>query len=340
MSARAVRPYERRIRARLARAMMMLTVGVVAAATLAGAVWHLPPWVLLGAAVPVAGAVARWLSRVLTDRLTRLRDAVERLEQPGGDTVVRVEGVDEVADLARAVNRLGERLAAAERVRRDFFADVAHELRHPLTLLLGRIEALQDGVVPLDVGAVAQLGDAAHALGRLVDDVRDVSLADVGQLHLAWEAVDLAALLDGVDDLFQPLARIHQVELTCSALPIRAEVRGDGGRLRQVLVNLVANALRFTPPGGHVDVTAAVAPDGPVSVTVADTGPGISPEDLPHVFRRFYRADASRTRQTGGTGLGLAVADSLVRAHGGYLTVESVLGHGSTFTVTLPAPRP
>jgi signal transduction histidine kinase len=244
-----------------------------------------------------------------------------------------------VADLARAVNRLAERLAAAERVRRDFFADVAHELRHPLTLILGRIEALQDGVVPLDLGAVAQLGDAAHALGRLVDDVRDVSLADVGQLHLAWGAVDLAALLDGVDDLFQPLARIHEVELGCSAPPTRAQIRADGGRLRQVLVNLVANALRFTPPGGRVDVRGAVESDGTVTVTVADTGPGISPEDLPHVFRRFYRADASRTRQTGGTGLGLAVADRLVRAHGGRLTVESVLGHGSTFIVTLPAPR-
>ncbi|MDA8198379.1 MAG: hypothetical protein M0Z54_02945 [Thermaerobacter sp.] len=127
----AARLYERRIRARLPRAMMMLTVGVVAGVTLAGAVWPLPPWVLLVAAVPVAGAVATTLSRGLTDRLTRLRDALEGLEQPGGDTVVRVEGVDEVADLARAVNRLGERLATAERVRRDFFADLGPELRHP-----------------------------------------------------------------------------------------------------------------------------------------------------------------------------------------------------------------
>ena len=240
------RPYERRLRARLARAMMMLAVGVVGAATVAGAVWQLPPWVLLVAVVPVAGAVATWLSRVVTDRLTRLRDAVERLEFDGGASVP-VEGVDEVADLARAVNRLADRLAMAERVRREFFADVAHELRHPLALLLGRLEALQDGAIALDQAAVGQLGDAAHALNRLIDDVRDVSLGEGGQLHLAWGAVDVAALVEEVGDLFGPLAQLEQLDLAC---------RADAGR-------------------------------------------GIAPHDVPPVFRRFCRADTSRSRQTG-----------------------------------------
>ncbi len=332
------RPYERRLRARLARAMMMLAVGVVGAATVAGAVWQLPPWVLLVAVVPVAGAVATWLSRVVTDRLTRLRDAVERLEFDGGASVP-VEGVDEVADLARAVNRLADRLAMAERVRREFFADVAHELRHPLALLLGRLEALQDGAIALDQAAVGQLGDAAHALNRLIDDVRDVSLGDVGQLHLAWGAVDVAALVEEVGDLFGPLAQLEQLDLACRADPGLSPIDGDAGRLRQVLVNLVANAVRYTPAGGRVEVAARAAADGTVTIAVEDTGRGIAPHDVPHVFRRFYRADTSRSRQTGGTGLGLAVADRLVQAHGGHIAVKSQLGRGTVFTVTLPSRR-
>lgn len=334
----SARPFERRLRARLARAMMMLTVGVVGAATLAGALWHLPPWVLLVAAVPVAGAVATWLSRVVTDRLTRLRDAVERLESYGGARVP-VEGVDEVADLARAVNRLADRLAVGERVRREFFADVAHELRHPLALLLGRLEALQDGAMVLDQAAVGQLGDAAQALNRLIDDVRDVSLGDVGQLHLTWGAVDVAALVDEVGDLFGPLAQLEQLDLAYRADPTLGPIDGDAGRIRQVVVNLVANAVRYTPAGGRVDVTARPAADGTITIAVEDTGTGIAPHDLPHVFRRFYRADTSRSRQTGGTGLGLAVADRLVQAHGGHITVQSQLGQGTVFTVTLPARR-
>lgn len=329
------RPYLRHLHARLARAMVLLAVGVLGAAALAGQIWHLPPWALLLGAIPVAGFVGTWLARVITDRLTRLRDAVERLTLDGEGERVLVEGADEVADLARAVNRMADRLAAQEHVRRDFFADVAHELRHPLALLVGRIEALQDGALPMDLTAVGQLSDSASALARLIDDVRDLSLAEVGQLHLALEAVDVGALVAELQELLEPLARMNDLTLRAAVSESPLVAEADPGRVRQALLNLLTNAIRHTPPGGTVELRARATGPGSVALEVADTGPGISPDRLPHIFHRFYAGGEGGGE--GGTGLGLAVAKSLVDAHGGHIAVVSEAGRGTRFTVVLPA---
>ena len=328
-------PFLRHLSARLARAMVMLTVGVLAAATVAGQVFHLPPWVLLLGAAPVAGFVGNWLSRVITERLTRLRDAVEILTLDGSGGEVPVEGFDEVADLARAVNRMARRLATQEQVRRDFFADVAHELRHPLALLVGRLEAIQDGVVPLDLAAVGQLSDAAASLSRLIDDVRDLSLAEVGQLHLKREASDVGALVQEIQDLLAPLASANGISMPVM-LADRPVVLVDPGRIRQALINLLSNAIRHTPPGGTVGLGVAATPFG-AEIAVSDTGPGISPERLGQIFHRFYtRGPEATGAHTGGTGLGLAVVRGIVEAHGGRITAQSEPGQGTRFVVALP----
>jgi len=329
-------PFLRHLHARLTRAMVMLTVGVLAAATLVGQILRLPPWVLLLGAVPTAALVGNWLSRIITERLTRLRDAVEHLELDGSMEAVPVEGLDEVADLARAVNRLARRLASQERVRRDFFADVAHELRHPLSLLMARLEAIQDGAAPLDLTAVGHLSDAAGSLSRLIDDVRDLSLAEVGQLHLAWQLCDVGALVLELQELLEPLTKPNAIRMDAAVPTDPVLIWVDPGRLRQVLLNLLSNAIRHTPPAGAIEMRVSVS-DWEIEITVSDTGPGIPPDRIPQLFRRFDvgRPDAMRAH-TGGTGLGLAVVRSLVEAHGGGITVTSVLGQGTHFVISLP----
>lgn len=316
--------------------MVMLTVGVLAAATLVGQEFKFPPWVLLLGAIPTAALVGNWLSRVITERLTRLRDAVEQLALDGSMEAVPVEGVDEVADLARAVNRMVDRLASQERVRRNFFADVAHELRHPLSLLMARLEAIQDGAAPLDLAAVGQLSDAASQLSRLIDDVRDFSLAEVGQLHLARQQCDVGALVLELHELLEPLAKPSGIGMDADVPHYPVVIWADPGRMRQILLNLVSNAIRHTPSGGAVEMRVEATDCGAL-IAVSDTGRGIPPEQVPHLFRRFHAGPSDNTRpHTGGTGLGLAVVRSLVEAHGGYITVTSVLGQGTCFLIALP----
>ena len=183
---------------------------------------------------------------------------------------------------------------------------------------------------------MASLFDETRLLTRLVDDLRELALAEAGQLRLEHEPVDLASLAQGVVGNFSPGAEAAGVKLACAISGEGLEVTGDADRLGQVLRNLISNALRHTPAGGRVTVSVGRSGER-VLLEVADTGTGISPEDLPHVFDRFYRGDKSRSRRGGGAGLGLAIARQLVIAHGGEIAAESTLGAGTTFRVTLPA---
>jgi signal transduction histidine kinase len=301
---------------------------------------HGRPWNfrLLFAALPVAGAAGVFTARVITRRLNRLYDAVERLDLRDLSLRVPVEGNDEVAALARAFNRMVDRLAAEERVRRQFFADVAHELRHPLAVQKGRLEMMQDGLVPLNAEQILRLQDGVITLTRLVDDVRDLSLAEVGRLSLNLAPLDVGELIADLVDSMEPVAADKQIALVADVAPVLPKVDADADRIRQVLVNLLANALHYTPPGGRVAVRAWA--DGQaVTVQVSDTGPGIAPADLAQIFDRFFRADKARSRATGGSGLGLAIVRSLVALHGGTVRAESSPGAGSTFVVTLPVGR-
>ncbi len=314
----------------------LVAYGATRAGFLQGAGHHPTPLPILFLALGVAAVAGAITAGRITGSLMRLRNAVERIDLRDLSPRVPVEGRDEVAALARAFNGMADRIAAEERVRRQLFADVAHELRHPLAVLKGRLDMMQDGSAPVDAEQVLHLQDGVIALTRLVSDLRDLSLAEVGQLSLQVESVDVGALIGDLRENMDPVAADRGVTLAADVAAGLRPVAADPDRMRQVLVNLLANALQHTPTGGRVDVRVTAA-GRQVVVEVADTGPGIPAEDLPHIFDRFYRTDQSRSRDTGGSGLGLAIVRSLVTLQGGTVDVTSEVGAGTRFRVTMPA---
>ena len=291
-------------------------------------------WAALGAAL-LSLVLGILLSRLLTAPLAQLTRASQAIA--AGDLTKRVEvrSNDEIAELGHAFNDMAESLSAAETQRKNLIADVSHELRTPLTVVQGDLQAILDGVYPLEMAQIASLYDETRLLTRLVDDLHDLALADAGQLRIERAPLDMTALARAAVTQFAPLAEAGGVRISLEGRE-PAPVLGDGDRLGQVLRNLLSNALRHTGPGGRVTVQVGRV-DGVVRVEVADTGSGIAAEDLPHVFDRFYRGDRRGGRGERGAGLGLAIARQLVVAHGGDMTVASAPGTGTTFTVTLPA---
>ncbi|MFD0448818.1 ATP-binding protein [Streptomyces indonesiensis] len=248
---------------------------------------------------------------------------------------VAVTSNDELGRLTSAFNAMSRRRDQLEAVRKDMVSDVAHELRTPLSNIRGWLEGAQDGVVPQGDVLVSSLLEEALHLQHLIDDLRDLSAADAGELRLNLAEVDIA-------DLLAHTATAHHAAAENAGVTLRAETPGDGVvieadqvRLHQAVGNLVTNALRHTPSGGAVSLRVHRTGDE-VLIEVADTGSGIAAEDLPHVFDRFWRADKSRCRRTGGSGLGLSIVRKLVQAHGGTVTASSTLGEGSVFTIRLP----
>jgi two-component system phosphate regulon sensor histidine kinase PhoR len=228
-------------------------------------------------------------------------------------------------------------LRQTERLRRELTANVSHELRTPLTSIKGFAETLLDGAMADEVTCrrfLSIIDGETDRLVKLVDDLLDLSLLESKRLTLELKPVDVSVLVAHTVDKLRPLAATQRLTLQQSG-PSGIVVAADADRLAQVLTNLVDNALKYTPEGGRVDVQVA-AVNGEVEVLVNDSGRGIGPEDLPHVFERFYRADRSRTRGSGGTGLGLAIAKHIVEAHGGRISVSSQPNEGTTFKVTLP----
>ncbi len=281
-------------------------------------------------------AVTLLAGRRLARPIHALTAAVQRMEAGDRSARVPVKGrrQDEVGRLSHAFNAMAVSMEENERQRQAMVSDIAHELRNPLTNVRGYLEGVQDGLVPLDEALVASLLEESTLLGRLVDDLQDLALADAGRLHLHPEPLDAADLVEQVTAAHRAAAAVAGVTVTADVRP-PVPVEGDPGRLRQALGNLVGNALRYTPSGGHVTVSAFAA-DGQATISVGDTGAGIPPEHLPHIFDRFYRADASRSRETGGSGLGLAITRHLIEAHGGTIEARSTEGVGSTFTIRLP----
>jgi len=274
------------------------------------------------------------LSRRILAPVEALTAAVRRME--AGDLSQRVEitSRDEIGELARAFNSMADGLARLEELRRNMVTDVAHELRTPLSNIRGYLEALQDGVVAPERHIIDSLHAEAMLLSRLVDDLQELSLAEAGQLRLERQPVALADVVDRAVEAIRLRAEARGVALRVN-LPEDLLVDIDPQRIGQVLRNLLENALTHTPSGGEIAVAAHDEGQW-VRVSVRDTGSGIAAEDLPYVFERFYRADKSRSRATGGAGLGLAIARQLVEAHGGRIEVESAIGQGTQFTFTLP----
>ncbi|GMV21249.1 MAG: hypothetical protein AMXMBFR57_11980 [Acidimicrobiia bacterium] len=285
--------------------------------------------VVIGAAI-----VTAVLARRVLGPIQALHAAAQRVSR-GDPGRVEIKGHDELASLGRAFNEMAEALAHQEQRKRDLTNDIAHELRTPLTDLRCHLEALQDGVVDITPETLATLHAEVTHLQSLVEDLGDLARAEARQLTLAPEVVDVRALLMQVHRQAVPRATALQIALDDVTAPAGIMAWVDPGRLRQVVTNLLDNALVHTPAGGRIHLGASAA-DGLVTITVSDTGAGIPPEHLPHVFDRFYRVDPSRSRTTGGVGLGLAIARQLVEASSGRIAVASEPARGTTFTVTLP----
>ena len=289
-----------------------------------------------GVAVVAALVAGLLLAQTLTRPLRRIRAAAERLERGDLDARVEVGAEPEMGAVGRALNRLAETLGHEEELRKESVADLAHELRTPVNGLLSRIEAAQDGVLPLEANLHAMHAEAIR-LTRLLDDLARLADAERPGLLLDKSPLDLADVARQVAQSFAPRFEAAGTAFTACIEP--APVEGDAGRLEQVVANLVSNALAYTEPGGQVTLTVARHGSQAV-IEVADTGIGIASADLRHIFTRFWRADRSRSRATGGTGIGLAIVAELVRAHDGRIDVDSTPGHGSRFRVILPAATP
>jgi two-component system OmpR family sensor kinase/two-component system sensor histidine kinase BaeS len=291
---------------------------------------------VVGAALAVVlGAImGALLSQRLMAPLQRLAAAARAVAGGDLDHKVEVEGSAEIVEVGNAFNEMTTALSESERQRQNMVADVAHELRTPLSVVQGNLRAILDDVYELDKAEISRLYDETRLLSRLVDDLRELALADAGQLRLTLRPTDLAPIIqDSIDNLALG-AEAQEVTLSASLPDALLPVQADPDRVAQVLRNLLANALRYTPAGGTVTVDAG-SYGGMVEVAVADTGGGIDPRDLPHIFERFWRADPARVRM-GSTGLGLSIAQTLIEAQGGRIWAESAPGQGSTFRFTLP----
>lgn len=304
----------------------------------------------------VAGGIALMIGSLLflgiTAPLRTLTAAAQRIAAGDLSQRVNVHSRDEIGELSQAFNTMAESLSHAETVRRNLMADVAHELRTPLSIVQGNLEAILDGIYPATPETIASIHEETVLLSRLVDDLRDLALADAGQLAIHKEPTDMADVIQGTVTSLRPQAEAKGITLKATIAPDLPGVSADPQRLEQVLRNLLANALRYTPAGGQVEIHASaervVQGAGSASCTgqtvypyvriaVSDTGVGIAPEDLPHLFDRFWRGDKSRSRSGGGAGLGLAIARQIVEAHGGHIWAESQVGQGARFTFVLPA---
>jgi len=283
----------------------------------------------------VALAMTLILSRRILSPIKALTEAAKRLGQ--GDFSPRLELKDkgEVGELARAFNSMASDLERAEQLRRNMVADVAHELRTPLSNIRGYLEAVNDGVMKPDAEAIKSLNEEAVRLARLVDELQELSLAEAGELKLTCQAEDISKLIGQAVSAFQAQAASKGAELSVDLGDDLPTVHIDSPRMAQVLHNLLDNAIAHAGSGEHITVSA-VKRDDWIEVAVTDTGEGIPSEDLSNIFERFYRVDKSRARATGGSGLGLTIAKRLVEAHGGSIEVQSELGKGTRFSFTLP----
>ena len=298
-------------------------------------------WLSGGIAVLLAVGFAVVLATQLIRPLRALNAGARQIAAGNLGHRVEVSSRDETGRLADSFNAMAGSLQKSEEARKRLLADVAHELRTPLTVINGTVDAMMDGVLPTDERQLKIIKSETVVLTRLISDLRDLSLAEAGELKLELSVIDWADLIKRKLDQFRPLAEAKNISLAFDGQEGLPPVAADWVRLEQVLANLLSNALRHTPDGGRVTVSlqSSNLGDKPaITATVADTGEGMAAEQLEHIFDRFYRIENSRSRVEGnGAGLGLAIVKQMVTAHGGQVRVESELGKGSAFYITLPA---
>jgi two-component system sensor histidine kinase BaeS len=288
----------------------------------------------LGAGL-VALLLGIFLSRTISRPIRELTRATHAVSEGDLSQQVPVRSKDEIGELSRAFNKMSAELSRSVDARKQMTADIAHELRTPLSLILGHAEAVHDGVLPPSPENFEIIREEATRLEHLVDDLRILSLADAGELSLTPQTISPERLLQEVATLYRFQVQTKDLTLDLDIIPPLADLEVDPGRMTQVITNILDNALRHTPAGGRVTL-AARGTLGGVELSVRDTGPGLPADDLPRIFDRFYRADESRQRGDGGSGLGLAIARSIVLAHGGQIRAESEPGQGLAVIITLP----
>ncbi len=294
-------------------------------------------WLAGGIAAVVALVIGSVLFFQIVSPIQKLTSAAQQIASGDLGQRIPTQSQDEIGTLATAFNQMANSLSQHEELRRNLIADVTHELRTPLTVIQGNLEAMLDGVLPTSPEEIATLRDEAALLTRLVADLRLLSLAESGQLKLERVKTNVVELITRAVEPFRLQAQSSKVELNLELASSLPSIELDVDRITQVIRNLLSNALRHTPAGGQVRVTCKSDRPHELFITVSDNGEGISPDDLPFVFDRFYRADKSRSRASGGSGIGLAIVKQLVEAHGGKVWVESQPGQGATFGFTLPS---
>jgi two-component system sensor histidine kinase BaeS len=289
------------------------------------------------AVVSVALLLGFFIARSLTRPLQQLTAATRRVAAGDLAVAVDVTSKDELGELAQSFNMMNQRLAQSRDLRRQMTADIAHELRTPVSVILGYADGLKENVIPASDETFELIQEQAEQLEHLIEDLRTLTLAEAGELTLDRSLMDPMPLVDRVMAAYEPQA-------TRQALALRLDVEGpitpifiDSDRFKQILSNLLSNAMQYTPEGGTISVRAA-STEEEVLFTVTDTGPGIETQELDRIFVRFYRRDPSRSRGTGGSGLGLSIAKSLVERQDGYISVASELGKGASFTIAFPRP--
>lgn len=293
-------------------------------------------WTAVAVALIAALIVAILLSRYIVGPVRELTAAATAMAAGDLKRRVRVRGDGELASLASSFNTMADAVEHTEDLRRRMVTDVAHELRSPLTRMRAQLEATEDGHLSM-ADALPSIYAETLGLQRLVDDLRDLSLADAKTLHLEKSAVSLPACIDEALAAIAPDASARGIRLITDVAPNVREVYADRMRIRQILTNLLENALKHAPPSGHI-VVGAAQDERFAEFFVQDDGPGIDPAHSDVIFERFVRLDDSRTRKTGGSGVGLAIAKELTEMHGGTIAVETVPGAGARFTCRFPRP--
>ncbi|MBO9597118.1 MAG: HAMP domain-containing histidine kinase [Cohnella sp.] len=283
----------------------------------------------------LVGGAAAWVAQLLASRMQQLVAEARQVSLTGVEQNIHVGGEDEIAELAVLFNRVSREWIQGEEARSRLVSDAAHELRTPVAILRGHLETMLKGAMEPKRENLVSLLDETKRMSRLIQELQQLSLAEAGKLRLDREWIDVNFLLREVVDIFSVEAEEKRIGLNELEV-LECEVYCDPSRMKQTLINLIGNAIRYTPDGGKVEIRQRKEQDGYIRIEVADTGPGIAADKLPYIFHRFYRADDSRNRSAGGTGLGLAIAKQFVEAHGGTLNVASEIGSGTVFVLRLP----
>lgn len=287
-----------------------------------------------GVMLVIGGAISYYLGRSIARPVVQLNQAVKQVQAGDYNAAVNLERYDEVGQLAEAFNDMIEKLQADLILRQRFLAGIAHELRTPLTILKANLEGISDGIIVPDKEQLASLVEEVDRLSTMVNDLRELSLLEAGQLTPSYSEVDVPVLLQRIIMIIRPLAAAKELAVSMELPPLLPSIEADAKMLQQMLYNLLLNAIRYTT-AGHIRIYVQLANEY-IEFSVEDTGVGIAEEELAYIFDYFYRVDPARAKQSGGTGLGLALVRQMARAHGGEVEVKSRLGQGSTFILRIP----